>query len=487
MAYVPLPKPALPNSMATDDGKVILDVQTSGMHCRSCELLVENSISKLPGVEKVQANSDRNRVKVICNQKQVPTPQQVGDAIKSHGYSVVTGVIQPIGTQGKNYHFKPQDSLHTDRPSIWQIAGAFVIVLVIGYFLSRFGFLKYDHAVDGSAGFFSILFLGLIAASSSCVAVAGGLLLSTVERVSDRYGLLPGKQRFIPVGTFVVGRIVGYTLFGALIGGLGKALSLPPWATGLLTILVALFMLVMGLDMLRIAPTWLKVLLPRMPKAISRKVMTGGEANKVNYATPFILGALTFFLPCGFTQALQLYVLTTGNVLSGAMIMLAFSLGTAPALLALGWASNALKGKWGKIFFRVAGAAVIVMGLYNFNNGLTLAGYPITFNWRSNTETSAAEDIVLDGNVQVVKTSFTDSGYSPSTFTVRAGQPVRWEIDGSGYAGGCRSVFQVPAFKIQKAMVSGINIVEFTPDKPGKYSFSCSMGMYNGNFTVIES
>jgi sulfite exporter TauE/SafE/copper chaperone CopZ len=477
--------------MRNQDGQVLLDIQTSGMHCRSCELLVEQSLQKLPGVGKVQANSDRNRVRVMCDQQRVPSPQQIDEAIKQHGYSVVTGMVQPVGTPAFNHKPNTQAAEHRERPTVAQIFGAFTIVLVIGFAFSKAGFLKFDQAVDGSAGFFSVLFLGLVAASSSCVAVTGGLLLSTVERVSDRYGLLPGKKRFIPVSTFVVGRIVGYTVFGGLIAGLGKALALPPWAVGLIAILAALFMLVMGLDMLRIAPTWLKVILPRMPKFISRKVMDGGESGKVSYVTPFTLGALTFFLPCGFTQALQLYVLTTGNVLSGALIMLAFSLGTAPALLALGWASNALKGQWGKLFFRVAGAAVIVMGLYNFNNGLTLTGHPISFNVGSSpsavTPSAAVENVVLEGSVQVVKTSFTPSGYSPATFTVKAGQPVRWEINGNGNAGGCRSVFQVPAFKIQEFMSNGVTVAEFTPDKPGTYAFSCSMGMYRGSFTVIEA
>ncbi len=458
-------------------------------------MLVEQSVGKLFGVAKVQANADRNRVRVLCDQQHVPSPQQISDAIKPHGYDVVNGIVQPVGSATLQRQPNAQGAEHRARPTIAQMAGAFTIVLVIGFVLSKAGFLKFNQTVDGSGGFFSVLFLGLVAASSSCIAVAGGLLLSSVERVSDRYGLLPGKQRFVPVGIFVAGRIVGYTVFGALIGGLGKVLALPPWATGLITILAALFMLVMGLDMLRIAPTWLKMLLPRMPKFISRKVMASGEANKVNYGTPFSLGALTFFLPCGFTQALQLYVLTTGNVWAGALTMLAFALGTAPALLALGWASNALKGQWGKLFFRVAGAAVIVMGIYNFNNGLTLAGYPISFALRDSgnvTATSGAgqandANVVIENGVQIVNTKFTDYSYNPTTFTVKAGVPVRWTVDPSGYGGGCRSAFIIPKYRITEYVNSGPTTIEFTPKEPGTVSFSCGMGMYRGSFTVVSA
>mgnify|MGYP001578607829 CR=1 FL=1 len=452
-------------------------------------MLVEQAVTKLPGVHKVQANADRNRMRVLCDQQQVPSPQQISDAIKPHGYGVVAGMVEPVGGQTFKVQPNVQAADHRQRPTLAQMAGAFMVVLVIGFILSKLGFLNFNQSVDGSGGFFSVLFLGLVAASSSCIAVAGGLMLSSVERVSDHYGLLPGKQRFLPVGTFVAGRIVGYTVFGALIAGLGKALALPPWAIGLVTIFAALFMLVMGLDMLRIAPNWLKSLLPRMPKFISRKVMSSGAGGKVSYATPFTLGALTFFLPCGFTQALQLYVLTTGDVTAGALTMLAFAIGTAPALLALGWASNALKGQWGKLFFRVAGAAVIVMGIYNFNNGLAITGHPLTWPWDSVPAMTASEDanVEFDGTRQIVRTKFTDTGYSPLTFTVRAGVPVRWEIDGNGFAGGCRSTFQVPKYRVSTLIAAGTNIVEFTPTASGTVPFSCGMGMYRGSFTVVST
>ncbi|NCP77121.1 sulfite exporter TauE/SafE family protein [bacterium] len=41
-------------------------------------------------------------------------------------------------------------------------------------------------------------------------------------------------------------------------------------------------------------------------------------------------GALTFFLPCGFTLAMQAYAITTGSFITGALTMMAFALGTAP-------------------------------------------------------------------------------------------------------------------------------------------------------------
>ena len=48
-----------------------------------------------------------------------------------------------------------------------------------------------------------------------------------------------------------------------------------------------------------------------------------------------VLGVATFFLPCGFTQAVQVYALSTGSPLTAGAIMAVFAIGTAPGLLAL--------------------------------------------------------------------------------------------------------------------------------------------------------
>lgn len=463
-------------------GNVELKVGIIGMHCRSCELLIENEFKNIPGVQKVKANADLGQVRLFCDSANLPSGKTLNDKLTKHGYHVA----------GKNNQNQQVQDEHRQKPKFFQLIEAFLVVIILGYLLSKLGLLQTNKEIDGTAGFFAVFILGLIAASSSCIAVSGGLLLSVVERVSDRYKILPGRARMLPVSLFVIGRITGYTVFGAMVAGIGQALSPSAFVTGLIAMAAALFMFVMGLDMLHIAPKWLKLLMPRTPKFLSRRVLSDNQHN--HYFSPAVFGALTFFLPCGFTQALQLYVLSTGNVLTGALVMLAFALGTAPALLALGWASNALKGKAGQVFFRLAGAAVIVLGLYNFNNGLTLIGYPISLPSFSksvateNTASSAdSQAVTQEGDVQVVRTSFTASGYSPSTFTVKAGQPVRWEVNGAGYSGGCRSFLQIPKLNVDKAMDSGINVIEFMPTEAGTYTFSCGMGMYRSSFTVINS
>ena len=252
-------------------------------------------------------------------------------------------------------------------------------------------------------------------------------------------------------------------------------------------------MLIMGLEMLHLAPRWLKRLMPRMPKQLSHRMLDAEQ--KEHWAAPFLLGGATFFLPCGFTQALQLYALTTGSFWTSATLLLAFALGTAPALFALGWASSSLKGKKGRFFFQFSGALVIVLGLWNIQNGLAIMGHPLSWPDQgcasttcSINESNVSSGVTFDGQTQTLNMAVEQTGYAPSRFTIRAGVPTRWNIDGTN-AAGCATVIQSPALGIaQKLLTAGENTIEFTaPTQPGTYPFSCSMGMYRGQITVVAN
>lgn len=73
--------------------------------------------------------------------------------------------------------------------------------------------------------------------------------------------------------------------------------------------------------------------------------------------------------------------------------------------------------------------------------------------------------------------------YTPDEITVKAGIPVKVNFKKS-YDGGCLSSLVIPDFDIRQALKKGITTVEFTPNKPGKYPFTCSMGMFGGYINV---
>ncbi len=453
----------------------VVEVQIQGMHCRSCELTVERCWRELPGVHKVSVNSSTGRAKLICSGTELSVnelQQHLGD----NEYKVLH-----INKQSN------QADKVSNRPSFWKLVGLFVIVLLVGRFLSRLGFLSPAVGAINSTSLMAVFILGLVAASSSCLAVAGGLMLSTIGTFRAKYENASKLRQLQPVLLFIAGRIAGYTLLGAAIGLVGKVLTPAPWVTGLITLLAAIFMLTMGLEMLNLAPQWLKRIVPRLPKNIGHKLMDA--QGKPQWYVPFLLGGGTFFLPCGFTQALQLYALTTGSALTSGIILGVFALGTAPALLALGFVSGSLKGKLGDWFFSLAGATVLVLGLWNIQNGLTVLGYPIKLSalWpTSQADSTQDSNVTFNGREQVMKMKVFTGGYAPDSFTLQAGVPVRWEIDARG-AQGCVTVLQAPRLGVKPVFLkpTADNVVTFTPEAPGSYTFSCGMGMYRGQIVVV--
>lgn len=90
---------------------------------------------------------------------------------------------------------------------------------------------------------------------------------------------------------------------------------------------------------------------------------------------PILIGVGTFFLPCGFTQSMQIAALSSGSFLSGMLIMLSFALGTLPVLSILSFGSASFaRGKHAPLFFKSAGIVVIGLGVFAFLAGLAGIG-----------------------------------------------------------------------------------------------------------------
>ncbi len=452
-----------------------IKLKIHGMHCASCEVLIERKFKKIEGIEKVRVNHYDGKAIVYCSQE--PSVPALHDAVKSHGYAVSLWsdhALEPHIAPARN---TKKDYVH--------IGGIFLIVVALYLILKRFELLPSLGIPDNmSYGF--VFLIGLVAAVSTCMAVTGGLLVAVATKYNDRHPDQTGVQKFKPHLYFNIGRVVSYTAFGAAIGALGSMIALSARVTGVVTIIASLVMIVLGLQLLKLFPA-LSRFTPKMPKFIAHRIHDISATE--HRAAPLFLGAGTFFLPCGFTQALQLYVLSRGDATVGALTMLAFSLGTMPALLSLGAFSSFAKGAFQKHFLKFAGVIVVLLGLFNVQNGLTLAGVNLpSLGGDASGIVQAAQDpnvSIVDG-VQVVRMEVNGPGYSPNRFTIRQGMPVRWEISGVNTY-GCQSVILAPKLGITKYVRQGLNIVEFTPTQAGEVPFHCSMAMYRGSFTVVAS
>jgi len=381
-----------------------------------------------------------------------------------------------------------------------EIGAAFLIIVAILLMLGKLDLLPNQFGVSETMSYGLVFVIGLVASVSSCIAVTGGLLVAVAAKYNEASTALTSLQRIKPHIYFNVGRILSYTLLGGAIGALGSALTLSPEINGALTLVASAVMILLGLQMLRLLPA-LTRFLPTMPKSVSHFIHDLAERDANGGA--FVLGAATFFLPCGFTQALQLYVLAKGSFAVGALTMLAFSLGTLPALLSLSALSSLASGNVQRHFLKFAGAAVIVLGIANIQYGLVLTGSAMNVasvtadavppTAEAPAPMAAAQDRQADNQVksdkQVVVMRIDGFSYIPNRFSVMQGVPVEWRIDASE-AAACGRFLLAPGLGIRKLLSDrSTTMITFVPQQAGEFGFNCGMGMMTpgSKFTVVPN
>lgn len=443
-------------------------ISIKGMHCRSCEILIEDELKKIKNVSSVDI-SHRTGTATIKYQGKHLDHEDVVHAIKEAGYELGTNEKPTFMTSNKDDYI--------------QLCFAGIILALLYFTLNELGVFNINFAASNNFSSLPIVLLvGLTAGISTCMALVGGLVLGVAGKFAqDNPQATPG-EKFVPHIFFNIGRIVSFFVLGGIIGLIGSAFQLSSTITGSLIVLVGLSMILLGLQLTNIFPR-LSTISLTLPKGISKALgITTNSDKSYSHKGAFGMGALTFFVPCGFTQAIQLYAMTTGSFMTGALTMAVFALGTTPGLLSLGGLTSFIKGKSSGLFFKFVGLIVVAMALFNISNGLTLAGIKKNIQ---ETKTIQKQDpnVKMENGIQVVHMEQNARGYYPDVFTVKKGIPVKWIVK-SVYPYSCASSLMVQKLNIRTVLTEKEQVFDFTPKEAGDIPFSCSMGMYSGTIQV---
>jgi len=321
------------------------------MHCNACVLKIDTELQSVPHISRAESNLKTFTVEVegeFDNKLPKEIAEELSAVLKKHGYSV--SVERPL----KNRNL-----------SDFKIAIPIALVFAFGFvLLQKIGMVNMVNTSTVSYG--TAFTVGVIASLSTCMAVVGGLVLSMSATFAKE------GDKVIPQLLFHVGRLLSFFILGGVIGALGSVFTLSITATFLLNIFIGIIMLIMGINLLDVFH-WTKKMQLSMPKFLSRHAF---RVSKLNHTlTPFLVGIATFFLPCGFTQSMQLYTLTTGNFLQGGLTMSSFALGTLPVLALISFSSFSIQNsKKAGIFFKTAGLIVVMFALLNLINSLVVIG-----------------------------------------------------------------------------------------------------------------
>lgn len=186
------------------------------------------------------------------------------------------------------------------------------------------------------------------------------------------------------------GRLASYMAAGALAGAIGQAGLLMRDAVPVQHLLFALSSLMLIALGLYLAGIWSMVQrIERAGGMLWRHIqpLARGLLPVTTPVRALLLGALWGWLPCGLVYSVLVTALASGNAQSGALVMLAFGLGTLPNLLAIGlfW-DNARRWMQAPRVRLAAGTLVAGFGVY----GLVKVGYTFyLYGWTGSCHVAA--------------------------------------------------------------------------------------------------
>ena len=407
------------------------------MTCINCQIRIENELKKEPALTDISVSYETGEASFSYNPNRISL-RQITDIINKMGYSATS------------------EKLSCKKKILQSIAEILLIVVLFGI-LQYLGILNYlvpASLADSGMSYGMLFVIGLLT-SVHCIAMCGGINLSqTLQKdISEEISRAMFRNSFL----YNAGRVVSYTVVGGIL------------AAGTV-------MIVMGINMLGIFP-WLRKFRIRIPLLYKRV----GNKRK----TPFIIGLCNGLMPCGPLQSVQIIALASGSLLAGAFSMFCFSIGTVPLMLGFGSAIAFLGKRFTGLVLKAGSILIVVMGLSMVTQGTALAGLNSRqISRMADTGSQTTGDTAVEKNGTQYVYSQLQSGKYPD-ITVRAGEPVEWEIEASeDNINGCNYKIFLQDFGLEHTFTEGKNIIKFTPEQAGTYTYTCWMGMITGKIHV---
>ena len=466
-----------------------------GMTCINCQKKIENCLRKRVEMKEVEVSYETGTAEILYDANKITLQE----------------IIRIINDLGYDAKAEPNSRKNIVLRTVRELA-----IILAGFFLlQHFGILNRlapDSLADASMSYGMLFVIGLIT-SVHCIAMCGGINLSqTLQKEASKD---IRRKMFKNTLMYNMGRVVSYTIIGGIFGAVGGlagidgSLQSSSLLQGSLKLFAGIIMIIMGANMLGIF-RGLRGCLKNHSSKLQKnsKLYKTSKLHKIQTSfphkkwipffykkisgrrkTPFIIGVCNGFMPCGPLQSMQIVALASGNMFTGAFSMFCFSLGTVPLMLGFGTVVSALGKHFTRQVLKVGAMLVVVMGLSMMMQGTSLSGLDTkvasTFSTREGRQmqTDNTNVAVEKNGVQYVSSTL-ESGQYPD-ITVKSGEPVEWTINASEKnINGCNYKILLQDFNQEHTFESGKNVIKFTPEKAGTYTYSCWMGMITGKIYV---
>lgn len=425
-------------------------IQIKWMHCISCEIILEKELKEISWVDLLMVSHKKWIMEV--DYKTEADYKKVVKAIEKNNFKVVEA--DWIITNNKK----------EDKLLLNIIAIMIVVILFISTKIFKFNTFIPDTS---SVNYISAILLWLVASVSTCLAITWGIIIGFSKYFDKEKSFL---WHFKVQTWFQLWRIFGFFLLGWILWSIGQIFSINFAVTWILTVIVWLFLIYMWLNILWIFPSITKFGI-HMPKSFVSKIESLGEPKHAP-----IVWALTFFLPCGFTQSMQLLAISSWSFLVWGLVMMFFALWTFPVLYSLGLGSSYFTNKKFVILNTIIWAIVIFFWIFSISNSYKLVNFSAFWN-----ETSVSQHISNatwennNAELEIVKVSHNWYATVPSEINLKAWGNYKVIITPTSNWLGCMTTQVIPKLSNKVSYVKKWSdiIYEIYDAKPGSYDIVC--------------
>jgi len=457
------------------------EIKISGMVTLNEEIIVAKLLMQIDGIVKVYAHHKNGKSEIYSSREISLNELQQTLA----GYN-----FQVSGWGNKEITGSETDKKRISGKDFLKFLPVVILVVTAYLVYKNFNLASQTQNVE-SVNLWVIFLTGLTVGGLTCLAVQGGLLASVIAEREEESALGKGiaKHAIYATGAFLVSKYIAYVALGFLLGAFGGALNIDGRVQTVMQLAAGFYMIAVALNLLNIHPIFRYAII-QPPRFLTRLVRNQSKSKDI--FAPALLGAMTIFIPCGTTIAIEALAISSANAFAGAAIMAAFILGTMPVFFGIGFITSILGETFKTKFLKLAAVAVIYLGITSINGSLTALGSSVTLQalvesfpktislGKSDNNTQSSQSITQNAEIEI-----TSRGYVPAYLKVKKGQEVTLTLK-SKDAYSCASAFRIPTLGVSLNLApNDTQTVKFTPDKAGQITFACSMGMYRGVIDVI--
>lgn len=429
-------------------------IKVDGMMCNHCHQTVTNIIKKNCDVQKIRIS---NNIVTVYYENSI-NKENIINEINSKGYIT------------KEEYISENKRKISNKIGLLEFIIILLALILINILLNKlFGFNVFNMIPTINNNItFGMLFVTGLFTSIHCISMCGAINLYASSNNNTN-----NLKKFKNPLLYNLGRLISYTVLGAIIGGIGKAFSINYIVQSTIILIASIFMIAMSLSMLGII-------------TISNRIKTCKIVQKFKTKNSFIIGILNGLMPCGPLQAMQIYALSTASIVYGALSMFLFCLGTIPLMLFFGSFVNLCKGKAKIVINKIASVLIFILSIAMLNRALVGFGFNIEDMFISKQDYAEYTKTIIKDDYQYVEFDLDYDQFKD--IIVQKDIPVKMIINvDKKHLNGCNNEIVINEYGIKQKLEIGKNDIEFIPQNEGNYIYSCWMNMISNKIKVINN